>query len=40
MADDIEFSDELLEQVPDELQNESCICEQCIRGFSQGKALR
>lgn len=39
MADDIEFPEQLLEQVPDELRDESCICEQCVRGFDPGKAL-
>ncbi|MBV1959761.1 MAG: cysteine-rich CWC family protein [Pseudomonadales bacterium] len=31
MADDIEFSEQLLEQVPDQLRDESCICENCVR---------
>ena len=31
MADDIEFSEQLLEQVPDLLRDESCICENCVR---------
>ena len=38
MADDIEFSEVLLEQVPEELRNESCICERCVRGFNNAVA--
>jgi len=34
MADNIEFSEDLLDQVPEALRNESCICERCLRTFN------
>ncbi|MBL4583642.1 MAG: cysteine-rich CWC family protein [Pseudomonadales bacterium] len=33
MEPDVEFSNQLLEQVPEDLRDESCICENCVRSF-------